>query len=280
MPAQRTPRHQPGSDSRRSSSSLSPCSPSPTRAHVNDARRISFDHYYAMFDNDDQIADMSRILAGRPELILRTYMIHHCRRTTKRLLGEIQRQRAIALEFFERSEEYGLQNVVHPFLLRSDDENNDNRSPSPALSLLPISRTPTSSVVPPQSPSPIPVPHPSSSQMTPPHNPRPSCPQHPPTSLTIPGLDLQPTPGLSTGPHQLGSIHNPILVDEDDETESVEDDRDPPQLWLPPVFRHATLCTNCELGNHAYIDCDYFQCPTCHTYAPGHTATDCFFYYD
>ena len=281
MPAQHTPRHQQDSGSQRSSPSSSTHSQFQHHVRHSDEREkeISFDHFYAVFDSEDQINNMSRILAGRPELILRTYMIHHCRATTNRLIDEIKRQKAIALKFFQQSKQQGLQDVVRPFLHGNDLENNDNRQ---ALSLpppVPTPRYPAIPVVPPQSPSPISIPRSSSSKTTPAHD----SSQFLLTQLVLPEQGSQSSSSSSAVLHPLGTIHNPIVIndgDVDDETETEEDDSGLPSLWVPPVFQYETLCTHCEQGNHAAIDCDYFQCPTCHVYAPGHTPTNCFFCHD
>jgi hypothetical protein len=243
-----------------SSSSKSPVLDQRTSFPYIRIPKISLLDYGRLLSDEETFDEVMATIGHRQSLVNQSKTIRHLWLTSRRLLEEVDRQRHEAQRIFTRMERMGLQQELYGSRFTALPVRGRSERSTPSVS--PLSTQPSYSSL--------------SSQPSQFH----SCEE------TVINDDLSdyheseaPLASLSSLPlPPLGTIGNPIVVDDD------EDDID--RLFSRPshhearsTFSTPTLqllhCQDCTNGNHYYFDCPQYICDHCLMHAPHHRVSDC-----
>jgi hypothetical protein len=222
--------------------------------------KISLLDYGRLLSEEDTFDEVMATIGHRRSLVNQSKMIRHLWLTSRRLLEEVDKQRHEARRIFTQMERMGLQQELYGSRFTASPVRGRSEQSTPSVS--PLSTQPSCS--------------PLSSQPSQFH----SCEE------TVINNDLSdyheseaPLTSLSSLPlPPLGTIGNPIVVDDD------EDDID--RLFSRPSYHEArstfttpTLqllhCRDCTNGSHYYFECPQYICDHCLMHAPHHRESDC-----
>jgi hypothetical protein len=222
--------------------------------------KISLLDYGRLLSEEDTFDKVMATIGHRRSLVNQSKTIRHLWLTSRRLLEEVDRQQHEARRIFARMERMGLQQELYGSQFTASPVQGRSERSTPSVSLL--STQPSYSSL--------------SSQPSQFH----SCEE---TMINDDLSDYQesevPLASLLSLPlPPLGTIRNPIVVDDD------EDDID--RLFNRPSYHEAqstfstpTLqllhCQDCTDGNHYYFDCPQYICDHCLMHAPHHRVSDC-----